>query len=348
MRDVWIATTLIRRCAPPSPARAGEGGDNPARSLRVDGTNRHECIAMTAAAQPVQRSRRRRWLPYILSLPALIVCIGILIPFVTAVYYSMLRYRLNLPALKGFIWFNNYISFLSDPEFWNTVRVSLLYTGLTVGVEVLFGLAIALLLQRRTLFNNMVSIALLLPLMTAPALAALMWKLMTNPNFGVLSYLVQSVGVSNFKWASAPSTALFTVVLVDVWVYTPFIMILLLAGLRSLPTQPFEAAALDGVPRRFVFFRITLPMLLPYMMTAALFRLLDAIQQFDIIYPMTQGGPGNTLLVFQVRAYLEFYSYTNVAKSATLLVILWAITYALSNVFVKQHLKLRERARGLA
>jgi multiple sugar transport system permease protein len=301
-----------------------------------------------AVTQAVPRPRRVRLLPYILSLPALIVCVGILVPFVTAVYYSMLRYRLNLPAMKGFVWFDNYINFLSDPEFWNTVRVSLLYTGLTVGVETLLGLAIAMLLQKQTRFNNLASILLLLPLMTAPALAALMWKLMTNPNFGVLSYAVQLMGVKDFKWASAPSSALFTVVLVDVWVYTPFIMILLLAGLRSLPRQPFEAAALDGVPRRFVFFRITLPMLLPYLMTAALFRLLDAIQQFDIIYPMTQGGPGNTLLVFQVRAYLEFYQYTNVAKSATLLVILWAITYALSNAFIKQHLKLRERSRGLA
>ena len=301
-----------------------------------------------AVTQAVPRPRRVRLLPYILSLPALIVCVGILVPFITAVYYSMLRYRLNLPAMKGFVWFDNYINFLSDPEFWNTVRVSLLYTALTVSVETLLGLAIAMLLQKRTRFNNVASILLLLPLMTAPALAALMWKLMTNPNFGILSYAVQLMGVKDFKWASAPSSALFTVVLVDVWVYTPFIMILLLAGLRSLPQQPFEAAALDGVPRRFVFFRITLPMLLPYLMTAALFRLLDAIQQFDIIYPMTQGGPGNTLLVFQVRAYLEFYQYTNVAKSATLLVILWAITYALSNVFIKQHLKLRERSRGLA
>ena len=303
---------------------------------------------MTAVTQQIARPRRVRLLPYLLSLPALIVCVGILVPFVTAVYYSLLRFRLNLPAMKGFIWFDNYINFLTDPEFWNTVRVSLLYTGLTVGAEVLLGLAIAMLLQKQSRFNNLASILLLLPLMTAPALAALMWKLMTNPNFGVLSYLVQLIGVTDFKWASAPSSALFTVVLVDVWVYTPFIMILLLAGLRSLPKQPFEAAALDGVPRRFVFFRITLPMLLPYLMTAALFRLLDAIQQFDIIYSMTQGGPGNTFLVFQVRAYLEFYQYTNVAKSATLLVILWAITYALSNVFIKQHLKLRERARGLA
>ena len=302
---------------------------------------------MTAIAVPAHR-RRILLLPYLLSLPALLVCIGILIPFVTAVYYSMMRYRLNLPYMKGFIWFGNYESFLTDSAFWNTVRVSLEYTALTVGVELVFGLVIALLLQKRTRFNNLVSILLLLPLMTAPALAALMWKLMTNPNFGVLSYLVQLMGVDNFKWASSPSTALFTVVLVDVWVYTPFIMILLLAGLRSLPTQPFEAAALDGVPRRFVFFRITLPMLTPYIITASLFRLLDSIQQFDIIYPMTQGGPGDTLLVFQVRAYLDFYQYTNVGRSAAELMILWAITYALSNVFIKQWLKLRERARGQA
>jgi len=307
---------------------------------------------VTATAVKPAAASPRRWrtnlLPYLLSLPALLVCIGILVPFITAVYYSLLRYRLNLPMLKGFIWFQNYIAFLSDGEFWNTVRVSLLYAFLTVGVELVFGLGIALLLRKQSWINNIISILLLLPLMTAPAIAALMWKLMTNPNFGILSYFVQLLGFSNFKWASDPSTALFTVVLVDVWVYTPFIMILLLAGLRSLPKQPFEAAALDGVPRQFVFFRITLPMLTPYIITASLFRLLDSIQQFDIIYPMTQGGPGDTLLVFQVRAYLEFYQYTNVGKSAALLIILWAITYALSNVFIKQWLKLRERARGLA
>lgn len=288
----------------------------------------------------------RRALPYLLSLPALLVCIGILIPFFTAVYYSLLRFRLNLPALKGFIWFDNYINFLSDAAFWNTVKVSLVYAGLTVGVELLLGLGIALLLQKPTRFNNIASILLLLPLMTAPALAALMWKLMTNPNFGILSYFVSLLGFTDFKWASDPSTALLTVTLVDVWVYTPFIMILLLAGLRSLPKAPFEAAALDGVPRSFVFFRITLPMLLPYIITASLFRLLDSIQQFDIVYSMTQGGPGDTLMVFQVQSYLEFFQYTNVGRSAALLIILWAITYLLSNIFIKQWLKLRERAHG--
>ena len=291
---------------------------------------------------------RGRWLPYLLSLPALLVCIAILVPFVTAAAYSLQRYRLNLPYLRGFIGVDNYIDFLSDPAFWNTLRISLVYTALTVILELLLGLGIALLLRRPTRFHNAVSIVLLLPLMTAPAIAALMWKLMTNPSFGILSYLVSLFGVTDFKWASDPSSALFTVVLVDTWVYTPFIMILLLAGLRSLPPQPFEAAALDGVPTSFVFFRITLPMLTPYIITAVLFRLLDSIQQFDIIYAMTQGGPGNKLLVFQVQAYLQFFQNTNVGRSAAILMILWAITYTLSNVFIKNWLKLRERARGHA
>ena len=298
---------------------------------------------------PIKQSRfMRKALPYFLSLPALLMCVGILIPFLTAVYYSMLRYRLNLPQMKGFIWFQNYLNFFYDPKFWNTLKISLLYAGLTVVVELLLGLAIAMLLQKRSRLNNFISILLLLPLMTAPALAALMWKLMTNPNFGILSYLVSLMGVTNMKWGSDPATALFTVVLVDVWVYTPFIMILLLAGLRSLPPAPFEAAALDGVPRSFVFFRITLPMLMPYILTATLFRLLDSIQQFDIIYAMTQGGPGDKLLVFQVQAYLDFFQATNVGRSAALMIILWAITYFLSNIFIKQWLKLREKAHGVA
>jgi multiple sugar transport system permease protein len=288
----------------------------------------------------------RKALPYFLSLPALLMCIGILIPFFTAVYYSLLRYRLSLPQMRGFVWFQNYIGFFTDAKFWNTVYISLTYAFLTVVLELALGLAIALLLQKQNRFNNVASILLLLPLMTAPALASLMWKLMTNPNFGILSYLVSLLGFHDFKWASDPSTALFTVILVDIWVYTPFIMILLLAGLRSLPKAPFEAAALDGVPRSFVFFRITLPMLMPYIITATLFRLLDSIQQFDIIYSMTQGGPGDKLLVFQVQAYLDFFQATNVGRSAALMVILWAITYGLSNLFIKQWLKLRERAHG--
>ena len=302
---------------------------------------------MTNITSPVRRQIiPTKLLPYVLTLPALLVCIGILVPFGTAIYYSLQRYRLSQPWNRGMNWGENYLKFLTDTDFWNTLQVSLVYAGSTVVLELLFGLAIALLLKKRSKINNFLSIMLLMPLMTAPALAALMFKLMTNPNFGILSYFMQVIGFDDFRWGSSPNTALFTVILVDIWVYTPFMMILLLAGLRSLPTQPFEAATLDGVPRFEQFRRITLPMLMPYILTAALFRLLDSIQQFDIIYAMTQGGPGNTLMVFQVEAYLEFFQSTNIGRSAALLLILWIITYFLSNIFVKNWLRLRERARG--
>lgn len=304
-------------------------------------------IAGTARVEHRKKSVRfTRLLPYLLSLPALLVCIGILIPFVTAIIYSLQRYNLAFPDMRAFIWFGNFVDLATDPTFWHTVVVSLEYTVLTVGVELLLGLGIALLLVKRNWVNNTISVLLILPLMVAPAIAALMWKLMTNPNFGVMSYLVSLLGFHDFKWGSSPDTAMFTVVLVDTWVYTPFITILLLAGLRALPKSPFEAAELDGVPPLFVFFRVTLPMLTPYILTATLFRMLDSMQQFDIIYSMTQGGPGDTLTVFQVQAYLEAFNFTNIGRSAALVIVLWAITYALSTVFIKNWLKLRAKARG--
>ncbi|TLU72220.1 carbohydrate ABC transporter permease [Lichenicoccus roseus] len=303
---------------------------------------------------PIERRQKGRFtvsarvLPYLLSMPALLVCIGILVPFITAVLYSLQRYNLAFPMGRRFIWFGNFVSLFRSSSFWHTVYVSLAYTVLTVGVELLLGLGIALLLWRRSLITNLLSVLLILPLMVAPAIAALMWKLMTNSNFGVLSYLVSLLGFHDFRWGASPNTALFTVVLVDVWVYTPFIAILLLAGLRGLPRQPFEAAELDGVPGTFVFFRILLPMLLPYLLTASLFRMLDSIQQFDIIYAMTQGGPGDTLLVFQVQAYLQAFTFTDVGRSSAILMVLWAITYALTTVFMKNWTRLRERAHGMA
>lgn len=303
-------------------------------------------VAASIGAERRKNARLQRALPYLLSLPALLICIGILIPFVTAIVYSMQRYSLAFPDMRAFIWFGNFIDLATDPAFWHTAVVSLEYTILTVGVELLLGLGIALLLVKRSWLNDLVGVLLILPLMVAPAIAALMWKLMTNPKFGVMSYLFEQVGFHNFMWGSAPSTAMFTVVLVDTWVYTPFITILLLAGLRALPKSPFEAAELDGVPRLFVFFRVTLPMLTPYILTATLFRTLDSMQTFDIIYSMTQGGPGDTLTVFQVQAYLEAFNFTNIGRSAALVIILWAITYAVSTLFIKNWLKLRAKARG--
>ena len=268
-------------------------------------------------------------------------------PFGTAVWYSLQRYNMNLPMLRGFIWFEQYVQLFQSGAFWNTVRVSLLY---------------AVLHRRRRAAARPRHRAPAAPLDLAqqhaldrPAAAADGGAGDRVPDVeaddpsrisGSSATCSSLLGITDFRWASAPSSALFTVILVDVWVYTPFIMILLLAGLRSLPRQPFEAAELDGVPASFVFFRITLPMLMPYIITAALFRMLDSIQQFDIVYAMTQGGPGNATLLFQVQAYLDFFKNFNVGRSAAMLMVLWLIANLISNQFIKHWLRLRERARG--
>ena len=288
----------------------------------------------------------RKLFPYVLTLPALLVCVGILIPFFTAVYYSLQRYNLKMPHMKGFIWFDNYVNIFTDASFWNTIRVSLTYTFFTIIIELLLGLGIALLLAKRNWLNNILGVLLVLPLMIAPALASLIWRLLINPNFGIVNYLLSFIGIDDFTWASHPDTVLFTLIMVDVWVFTPFIMILLLAGLRSLPRQPFEAAELDGVPEYYKFFRITLPMLFPFILTASLFRLLESIQQFDIIYALSQGGPGESSMVFQVSAYLQTFQYTNIGKAAAMMVVLWAICYFLCHVFVKQWHKLKIKTKG--
>ena len=288
----------------------------------------------------------RKLFPYVLTLPALLVCVGILIPFFTAVYYSLQRYNLKMPHMKGFIWFDNYVNIFTDPSFWNTIRVSLTYTFFTIIIELLLGLGIALLLAKRTWLNNVLGVLLVLPLMIAPALASLIWRLLINPNFGVVNYILSFLGLEDFTWASHPDTVLFTLIMVDVWVFTPFIMILLLAGLRSLPRQPFEAAELDVVPEYYKFFRITLPMLFPFILTASLFRLLESIQQFDIIYALSQGGPGESSMVFQVSAYLQTFQYTNIGKAAAMMVVLWAICYFLCHIFVQQSHKLKIKTKG--
>ena len=288
----------------------------------------------------------RKLFPYVLTLPALLVCVGILIPFFTAVYYSLQRYNLKMPHMKGFIWFDNYVNIFTDPSFWNTIRVSLTYTFFTIIIELLLGLGIALLLAKRTWLNNVLGVLLVLPLMIAPALASLIWRLLINPNFGVVNYILSFLGLEDFTWASHPDTVLFTLIMVDVWVFTPFIMILLLAGLRSLPRQPFEAAELDGVPEYYKFFRITLPMLFPFILTASLFRLLESIQQFDIIYALSQGGPGESSMVFQFSAYLQTFQYTNIGIAAAMMVVLWAICYFLCHIFVQQWHKLKIKTKG--
>ena len=277
---------------------------------------------------------RNPWLPYMLVLPALALTVPVLVPFFQSVYYSMTTYSLTNPV-KKFIWFENYKWLFTSPEFWHAVKVSFMYTFFAVGIELLLGLLIAVLLDQEVFLARILRPMLLLPLMIAPIIGTLMWKLMMSPEFGVINYFLSFFGARDFPWASASGTAMFSVVLIDVWMFTPFIALLLLAGLRSMPAPPFEAAMVDGASKWFIFKNLTIPMLMPFITIAAVFRIIDSVRQFDIIFGLTKGGPGDTLMNFQVSAYTSTFTYTRVADGAAIMLVNWLIIYIISTFLVK-------------
>ena len=285
---------------------------------------------------------QKKYLPYLIVLPALALTLPVLVPFIQSIYYSMTTYSLTNPN-KVFIWFENYAWLFTDPEFWNSVRVSFVYAGTAVGIELLLGLLIAVLLNQETLLAKVLRPLLLMPLMIAPIIGTLMWKLMMSPEFGVLNYFLSFVGARDFQWASAAESAMFSAVMIDVWMFTPFIALLLLAGLRSMPAPPFEAAMVDGASKWFIFKNLTIPMLMPFIIVAVVFRLIDSLRQFDIIFGLTKGGPGSTLMNFQVSAYTTSFTYTKISDGSAMMIINWVIVYVISMFLVKFWRKSQDR-----
>ncbi len=300
--------------------------------------------AAQAPARPAAKGAgsQKKYLPYLIVLPALALTLPVLVPFIQSIYYSMTTYSLTNPN-KVFIWFENYVWLFTDPEFWNSVRVSFVYAGTAVGIELLLGLLIAVLLNQETLLAKVLRPLLLMPLMIAPIIGTLMWKLMMSPEFGVLNYFLSFVGARDFQWASAAESAMFSAVMIDVWMFTPFIALLLLAGLRSMPAPPFEAAMVDGASKWFIFKNLTIPMLMPFIIVAVVFRLIDSLRQFDIIFGLTKGGPGSTLMNFQVSAYTTSFTYTKISDGSAMMIINWVIVYVISMFLVKFWRKSQDR-----
>jgi multiple sugar transport system permease protein len=180
--------------------------------------------------------------------------------------------------------------------------------------------------------------------MIAPVIAAIIWKLMLQPSVGVINHLLKPFGLGGVQWTDTPTGALLSSIAVDVWVYTPFVAILALAGLRSLPTSPFEAAAVDGARWWYTFRRLTLPMLWPYVLVAVIFRFMDSLKVFDIIYALTEGGPGDSTVVLQIRAYLEAIRFQRYSFGISYTIVLWAVVYLAAMVLVRYLGRLQNRA----
>lgn len=289
---------------------------------------------------------RARLRPYLIIAPALFLTIGILYPFGLAVYYSLTNYNLSSPSYN-FVGFLNYQLLFTDPDFLNSVKVTFEYAFWTTLIETLLGLVVALLLNRETKMAKALRMVMVAPLMIAPVIGALIWKLMMQPSVGILNDILALVGMKGIEWAASPKTALFSVVLIDVWIFTPFMALLILAGLQSMPKEPFEAARVDGGSAWFTFKTLTLPLLSPFLIIALVFRLIDSLKMFDIIYAMTGGGPGQTLMNFPLQAYYNGILYMNLSYGLTYMILLWAIVYIISQILVKYWSRAMQRAAGL-
>lgn len=301
----------------------------------------------TADEQQVRLPFMVRARPWFIALPALLVLIGILYPFVVGVYYSLTAYALNRPgSLEKFVWFENYGRMFTDRDFLHSTYVTFAYAIIATGVELVLGLVVALLLNRNNRISKILQPTLVFPMMIAPVIGTLIWKLMMQPSVGILNPILTSVGLPSLQWAAAPETALMSVVLVDVWMFTPFAALILLAGLRSLPQAPFEAARVDGASFWFTFRNLTLPMLTPYMLVILVFRLMDSLKMFDVIFAMTEGGPGNTLMTYQLEAYRTSIQFQRLGRGLPYTIALYVIIYIISFYLLRLWSRAQRRAAG--
>jgi multiple sugar transport system permease protein len=197
----------------------------------------------------------------------------------------------------------NFEDLLTDPQFLKSLSVTFVYTAITVTTELGCGLGIALLLNIDLPWIGLFRTALVVPMMITPIVAALCWKLLLDPDHGVVNYWIGS----HIVWLGRPDTALLSVMVVNLWQNAPYVAVLLLAGLRSLPSEPVEAASIDGASRWQVFWHITLPLLRPYILVALLLRTIFEFRAFDNIYVMTSGGPANATMTLSMFTYLASF-----------------------------------------
>lgn len=251
-----------------------------------------------------------------------------LLPMLLVVWLS-LEQRSPLLGAARFIGFDNYLRLFGDVRFWNAFGNTVYFTAVSVALEILLGLAIALLLRHAFRGRALMYSVVLLPWAIPTVVSARLWEWMYNADYGVLNYLLGT----SINWLGSPAWALNAAILMDVWKATPFVALLLLAGLQTIPRELYQAAAIDGASPWTMFRRITVPLLAPLILVVLIFRTIDAFRVFDAIYVLTGGGPANSTETLSIYAYkllfqtLEFGYGSALAVSVLLCVGLLTIVY---------------------
>ena len=241
-------------------------------------------------------SQRQIFIAFCLAPVFLFLALTSVVPSIVALRHSLTNWnQASLAKSPAFVGLDNYSSLLrNDPQFWRALGRTVLFVAVVVPIELVLGLAAALCFDRYFVGRRLAMTLIMIPTMIAPVVVAMMWRFILAPSFGAGTYLLQSIGL--FKTVpifSDPMTAWLAIVVIDIWEWTPFMMLIMIAGLSSLSSEPIEAAWLDGARPHQIFWYIQLPMLKPLIVVAVLFRAIDASKLFDSIYVLTGGGPGS-------------------------------------------------------
>lgn len=278
----------------------------------------------------------------LLVLPTVILLASIVIfPMIFSLSVSVLSYDLRIPE-HPFIGIKNWINLLKNPDFLNAVSVTVTMIVTELLFELVLGMVLALLLLQLPVFRGILQPLLLIPMMVMPVVVGYMGRLIFEVRSGPINYFLTLLGMEGLQWHASPDLALITILILRIWRWTPFVMATLLAGLLSLPQEPFQSAEVDGANTWQIFTKLTLPMLKPVITLVVVMRTLEVLQTFDIMYVLTLGGPGNRTTTLSLYTYLLGFRYWDIGQAAA---AAWFIMIPLS-ILVTFFVKLMQKEGG--
>lgn len=261
----------------------------------------------------------------LMMIPALIIPIFLALVFFFGIYLTMRNRRLNRGDL-GFVGLDNYVKLLQDPAFWHSLSLTLKFTITDVALELTLATLLALALSQQLRGVRIYRALLLLPLMTPPVVGALVWKVLyRSGNGGFFNWILWKLGLPMQGFIGDPAQVIPSLIVIDVWLFLPFVAIILLAGLQTLPQEQIDAAHVDGASNWRVFWQIKLPYLIPFYVVAMFFRVIDSLNVFDTIYGTTKGGPGDSSRVLAINGYETAFPFFNISYGGAIFVALWLL-----------------------
>jgi multiple sugar transport system permease protein len=280
----------------------------------------------------------RRYYPF--AVPALVLMAGVIIfPWLFTLVMSTMEFKVGGDV--EFVGFRNYIKLFSDQRFLESVGRTFWFTALAVIFPIGLGTAAAVIFHREFPWRGVLRTIFIMPMMATPVAVALVWTMMFHPQLGVLNYLLSLMGIAPFAWVYDPNTVIFTLILVEVWHWTPLVMLIVLGGMAALPSDPYDSATIDGATDWQMFRFITFPLILPYIMVAVVIRTIDALKVFDTIFVITQGGPGTASETLNIFLYLQAFQFYNLGYASAVVVVFFIIIIALSLLllYMRQRMK---------